>query len=417
MSDNQANMPLPSSMATDLAELKDIEKVITSQLTELGQKIDSSFSKAAEFVNNITEVASSFAKSSKTRNTIQFIGTAASATVKGVGDAYSAYKYNKALDALLKQKQAIAEVKISAIEKLQPKLEHMTDNYSKLLNNFTSKEYDLEKIQQTSYSEPLYNNIHKLLSMLRAILYNKTMAEYIHAEYTAWLNGEHQSKLRQPTYWTINEKLTYNLYNPSMLEVIAKYSTETTGMIHGNELCFLHDRQLMSMAMSKNTNQLFNRTALGKCLGKPSDSFYTDMFMMQDINPVLLPSPDFFETYLDAAYKYGNIYKKIKWKIGIVHVFGIFCLLETIGGVFMLFDGEFQEILVPVLFVIGLFGGLTYLFEGILRVSIKRRNKTKLGELAKTCKEEYKTAAGYVAIRKKSLKKKDVLNSFLSNFS
>ena len=47
MSDNQANMPLPSSMATDLAELKDIEKVITSQLTELGQKIDSSFSKAA----------------------------------------------------------------------------------------------------------------------------------------------------------------------------------------------------------------------------------------------------------------------------------------------------------------------------------------------------------------------------------
>ena len=211
MSDNQANMPLPSSMATDLAELKDIEKVITSQLTELGQKIDNSFSKAAEFVNDVTEVASSFAKSSKTRNTIQFIGTAASATVKGVGDAYSAYKYNKALDALLKQKQAIAEVKISAIEKLQPKLEHMTDNYSKLLNNFTSKEYDLEKIQQTSYSEPLYNNIDKLLSMLRAILYNKTMAEYIHAEYTAWLNGEHQSKLRQPTYWTINEKLTYNL--------------------------------------------------------------------------------------------------------------------------------------------------------------------------------------------------------------
>ena len=308
MSDNQANMPLPSSMATDLAELKDIEKVITSQLTELGQKIDSSFSKAAEFVNNVTDIASSFAKSDTTRDTIQFIGSAASATVKGIGDAYSAYKYNKALDALLKQKQEIAEVKISAIEKLQPKLEHMTDNYSKLLNNFTSKEYDLEKIQQSSYSEPLYNNIDKLLAMLRAILYNKTMAEYIHAEYTAWLNGEHQSKLRQPTYWNINEKLTYNLYNPSMLEVIAKYSTETTGMIHGNELCFLHDRQLMSMAMSQNTNQLFNRTALGKCLGKPSDSFYTDMFMMQDINPVLLPSPDFFETYLDAAYTYGNIY-------------------------------------------------------------------------------------------------------------
>ena len=198
-----------------------------------------------------------------------------------------------------------------------------------------------------------------------------------------------------------------------MLEVIAKYSTETTGMIHGNELCFLHDRQLMSMAMSQNTNQLFNRTALGKCLGKPSDSFYTDMFMMQDINPVLLPSPDFFETYIDASYEYGNIYKKIKWKIGIVHVFGILCLLETIGCVILLF----QEFFGIGLFMVGFWGLLTYLFEGILRVSIKRRNKTKLGELAKTCKEEYKTAAGYVAIRKKRLEKKDVLNSFLRNFS
>ena len=323
MSDNQANMPLPSSMATDLAELKDIEKVITSQLTELGQKIDNSFSKAAEFVNDVTEVASSFAKSSNARNAIQVIGTAASATVKGVGDAYSAYKYNKALDALLKQKQAIAEVKISAIEKLQPKLEHMTDNYSKLLNTFTSKEYDLEKIQQTSYSEPLYNNIDKLLAMLRAILYNKTMAEYIHAEYTAWLKGNHQSKLRQPTYWDINEKLTDYLNNPNMLELIDKYSTITTGNISGNEVCFLHDQQLMSFAMSLNSNKLFNRSALGKCLGRPFTSFDKDMFIIQDNNPVLLPSPDFFETYRDAVSEYNNIYDRMNWKISMVRLFGL----------------------------------------------------------------------------------------------
>ena len=79
--------------------------------------------------------------------------------------------------------------------------------------------------------------------------------------------------------------------------------------------------------------------------------------------------------------------------------------------------GEMQEDLGIGLLIIGFWGLLTYLFEGRLRVSIKRRNKTKLGELAKTCKEEYKTAAGYVAIRKKRLEKKDVLNSFLSNFS
>ena len=413
MSDNQANMPLPSSMATDLAELKDIEKVITSQLTELGQKIDSSFSKAAEFVNNITEVASSFAKSSKTRNTIQFIGTAASATVKGVGDAYSAYKYNKALDALLKQKQAIAEVKISAIEKLQPKLEHMTDNYSKLLNNFTSKEYDLEKIQQTSYSEPLYNNIDKLLSMLRAILYNKTMAEYIHAEYTAWLKGNHQSKLRQPTYWDINEKLTDYLNNPNMLELIDKYSTITTGNISGNEVCFLHDQQLMSFAMSLNSNKLFNRSALGKCLGRPFTSFDKDMFIIQDNNPVLLPSPDFFETYRDAVSEYNNIYDRMNWKISMVRLFGLIFVVGLIGSILTLFDGDIGVGLLGICFN----GTLSYLFYVKIIESIKENNNVNLKTIANNSKKEYKTAAGYVAIRKKRLEKKDVLNSFLSNFS
>ena len=413
MSDNQANMPLPSSMATDLAELKDIEKVITSQLTELGQKIDSSFSKAAEFVNNITEVASSFAKSSKTRNTIQFIGTAASATVKGVGDAYSAYKYNKALDALLKQKQAIAEVKISAIEKLQPKLEHMTDNYSKLLNTFTSKEYDLEKIQQTSYSEPLYNNIDKLLSMLRAILYNKTMAEYIHAEYTAWLKGNHQSKLRQPTYWDINEKLTDYLNNPNMLELIDKYSTITTGNISGNEVCFLHDQQLMSFAMSLNSNKLFNRSALGKCLGRPFTSFDKDMFIIQDNNPVLLPSPDFFETYRDAVSEYNNIYDRMNWKISMVRLFGLIFVVGLIGSILTLFDGDIGVGLLGICFN----GTLSYLFYVKLIESIKENNNVNLKTIANNSKKEYKTAAGYVAIRKKRLEKKDVLNSFLSNFS
>ena len=413
MSDNQANMPLPSSMATDLAELKDIEKVITSQLTELGQKIDNSFSKAAEFVNDVTEVASSFAKSSNTRNAIQVIGTAASATVKGVGDAYSAYKYNKALDALLKQKQAIAEVKISAIEKLQPKLEHMTDNYSKLLNTFTSKEYDLEKIQQTSYSEPLYNNIDKLLAMLRAILYNKTMAEYIHAEYTAWLKGNHQSKLRQPTYWDINEKLTDYLNNPNMLELIDKYSTITTGNISGNEVCFLHDQQLMSFAMSLNSNKLFNRSALGKCLGRPFTSFDKDMFIIQDNNPVLLPSPDFFETYRDAVSEYNNIYDRMNWKISMVRLFGLIFVVGLIGSILTLFDGDIGVGLLGICFN----GTLSYLFYVKLIESIKENNNVNLKTIANNSKKEYKTAAGYVAIRKKRLEKKDVLNSFLSNFS
>lgn len=42
-------------MEADLAELKDIESVISSQLNELGNKIDSSFAKAAQIVSSVTD--------------------------------------------------------------------------------------------------------------------------------------------------------------------------------------------------------------------------------------------------------------------------------------------------------------------------------------------------------------------------
>lgn len=200
--ENETNSTALSAakMEADLAELKDIETVISSQLNELGQKIDSSFAKAAQIVSSVTDFASSFAKTGTARDTIKFVGMTVSSAVKGVGDAYNAYKHNKALDALLEQKQKIARAKRSAMAKVQPRLEHLSERYTKLLDNFAGKDYKLENLHKESYAKPLYNNLDKSLNMLRAVLYNRAMAEYILAEYDAWLAGEQQSKLCQPTF-------------------------------------------------------------------------------------------------------------------------------------------------------------------------------------------------------------------------
>ena len=86
MGNKESYVPQPtnSNLNADLAELKEIEKVITSQLNELGEKVDSSFTKAAQFVSNLTDLAMSMSRgrnSSTTRDAIQFAGMTVSAAI------------------------------------------------------------------------------------------------------------------------------------------------------------------------------------------------------------------------------------------------------------------------------------------------------------------------------------------------
>ena len=103
----------------------------------------------------------------------------------------------------------------------------------------------------------------------------------------------------------------------------------------------------------------------------------------------------------------------MNWKISIVKFFGLIFVFGLIGSIVALFDGEIGLGLLGICFN----GALSYLFYVKIIESIEENNKVKLETIANNSKKEYKTAAGYVAIRKKRLKKKDVLNSFLSNFS
>ena len=137
------------------------------------------------------------------------------------------------------------------------------------------------------------------------------------------------------------------------------------------------------------------------------------MFIIQDNNPVLLPSPEFFETYRDAVSEYNNIYDRMNWKISMVRLFGLIFVVGLIGSILTLFDGDIGVGLLGICFN----GTLSYLFYVKIIESIKENNNVNLKTIANNSKKEYKTAAGYVAIRKTRLEKKDVLNSFLSNFS
>lgn len=437
-------------MEADLAELKDIEKVITSQLTELGQKIDSSFAKAAQIVSNVTDFASSFAKTGTARDTIQFVGLTVSSAVKGVGDAYNAYKYNKALDGLLEQKQAIAKAKKGAIAKVQPQLEHLADRYTKLLDNFTAKDYKVENLHRESYAKPLYNNLDKSLNMLRAVLYNRAMAEYILAEYEAWLGGEQQSELFRPTFWDINKMVADHLGNPDALALIDRYSFQTEGEITGSEACFLHDGQLMSQAMSENSDKVLNRiwpsdedieddlkAVLGDDIndedarqealkdilkdwpaeGKPLSECLVNMSMMKRYNGALLPSPDFFDKYIEEGQEYSATYNEMKKNDKYLHIMTLVWLM--LDYLFLIdADGIIGDWAGWLRWVVGIIAAIVVLsvWEGWLIPLNNKPKHKKLKELADDIDGTYGLAAGYERVEKKILKKKDVVGSFFKNF-
>lgn len=450
--ENETNSTALSAakMEADLAELKDIETVISSQLNELGQKIDSSFAKAAQIVSEVTGFASSFAKTGTARDTIKFVGMTVSAAVKGVGDAYNAYKHNKALDALLEQKQKIARAKKDAMTKVQPRLEHLSERYTKILDNFTGKDYKLENLRRESYAKPLYNNLDKSLNMLRAVLYNRAMAEYILAEYDAWLAGEQQSKLCQPTFWDVNTMVANHLGNPDALALIGKYSYETEGEISGSDACFLHDEQLLSQAMSVNSDKILNRVwpseeeiesdlkdilgddindeearqdALkdllsgGPAEGKPMDECMTNMEMMRQNNSELLPRSDFFDKYLNEGREYSEVYHEMKKNDKYLHGFTvIFIMVDLV----LIIDSQspFAEWPGWLRWGVGIIAAIVWLcvWEGWLIPLNNKPKHRKLKELAEDINDTFSTAAGYEYIEKKILKKKDVIGSFLNNF-
>lgn len=451
MDNNTQNNSLSqTSIDTDLVELKNIEGVITSQLNELGEKIDSSFSKAAQIVGNVTDFASSFAKTGTARDTIQFVGMTVSSAVKGVGDAYNAYKHNQALDALLVQKQKIAKAKRGAIDKVLPRLQHLAERYTKLLDNFTVKDYKVEILHHESYAKPLYNNLDKSLNMLRAVLYNQAMAEYILAEYNAWLGGEQQSELLQPTFWDINKMVAEHLGNPDALELIDKYSLQTEGEIKGSEACFLHDGQLMSQAMSENSDKMLGRlwpsdeeieddlkTMLGDDVkdeearqealkeilkdgpaeGKPLGWCLYSMDKMKQNNSALLPSPDFFDKYLEEGSQYSTTYEEMKKNDKYLHVMTLVWLM--LDYVLLIdADGLIGDWATWLRWVFGIIAAIVVLsvWEGWLIPLNNKPKHQKLTELADDIKGSYGLAAGYEHIEKKILKKKDVVGSFLSNF-
>lgn len=452
MGNKESYVPQPtnSNLNADLAELKDIESVISSQLNELGNKIDSSFAKAAQIVSSVTDFASSFAKTGTARDTIKFVGMTVSSAVKGVGDAYNAYKHNKALDALLEQKQKIARAKRSAMAKVQPRLEHLSERYTKLLDNFAGKDYKLENLHKESYAKPLYNNLDKSLNMLRAVLYNQAMAEYILAEYDAWLGGEQQSKLLQPTFWDINAMVANHLGNPDVLALIDKYSYETKGEIPGSEACFLHDKQLLSQAMSDNSDKILNRvwpseeeieSDLKDLLGddvndeedrqealkdlldgwpavrEPMEKCMSNMEMMRQNNSALLPIPDFFDKYLNEGQEYSEVYHEMKKNDKYLHAITVIMLITDLVLI-VDSDSPFSDWAAWLRWVLGIIAAIVFLcvWEGWLIPLNNKPKHTKLNELADDINDTYKTDAGYVYIEKKILKKKDVIGSFLNNF-
>lgn len=395
----------------DLAQLKDIEQVITSQLNELGEKIDSSFSKAAEVVTNITDAACAIGGgvlSSKAKKNIQMAGTLASSAIKGVGNAYNAYKYNKALDALLVQKQEIARTKKGAIEKIMPKIDHISEKYYKVLNNFISRDYDLSKVHEKSYAKFLYNNIDKALSLVRTVTYDSEIAKFILADYDAWLRGEQQSNRDLPTTWTVNKQLKKLLGDPDAMSIFKEYQS-AEGTISGKTLCFLHDETFMSMSISDNIKGIFNRGKEGPKNSGEENAEAISWFV--DSNKDLLPSPTFLDDLRDNTERYHELDVKTS-KIG--KIFNVLSIVMLLVIFLWVRNTEWATWAKWVLGIIISFVALIILNLPIASIFDSAANK-EMYELYNGTYRIYRDMVGYVYSYRKRLEKKDVVGSFMNS--
>lgn len=305
-----------------------------------------------------------------------------------------------------------------------------------------------------SYAKLVYSRFDKNLDMLRAVTYNRLMATYIMAEYNAWLGGEQQSELLLPTYWDANKEIAELLGNPDPFDMPRYYAIGAIDSrrhngetIPGNDLCFLHDEQLMSQFMSENTDKMLGRTwpteeeieedlknTLGddindeelreatlkdilsnypiedKPMGLPGT-----LFALHHFNSILLPRPDFFDEFVEAEREYDETYNKMKKDNIILHI-NTFVLL-MLDYLFLIDgDGLIGNWASWLRWVVGIIVAIAVLFlwEGWY---IPLRNKSKhekMTELADDVDNTYKTAAGYQYIEKKILKKKNVVGSFLN---
>lgn len=241
-------------------ELQELD-LFFDEILQLTNRIDESFENVTNIFNNIAEEAAKTVESSKNKEDQIAAGKVAlgaftiGMAVKGVGNVASSIVEHKKMNALLEEKQKIATEKLPSIERNQPRVERLVNRSKKILTKYASASWsikDLDVAPKETFGKQK-DNMLMALNMFRKALWDQYTLTYLLAEYNAWLEGKHDSKMDSPTMEDVNKAILHETLYTSNGE-IKKELTDSKGNVSGRMLYLAWDNQLMGYYLGTKYN-------------------------------------------------------------------------------------------------------------------------------------------------------------------
>lgn len=188
-----------------LKDALDIQQQV-EDISAMAEQVSEKFAEIGSNIQNSSKIVGKFAKSiskkSKYKNMSKDIGDITELGVnllgKGVskaGDWWADRKERKMLETLLPKKQELAKEKISAIQRIIPKIEKDKER----VINFIKSEVILQiDFDETDRFDMLMDSSRQIFEAYYIFEQSDVMCKFLFEEFNAWLKGEHFSNYMMP---------------------------------------------------------------------------------------------------------------------------------------------------------------------------------------------------------------------------
>jgi hypothetical protein len=268
-SDNE----LSKNLHECLIELEGFDAYIEGILEE-ANIIDESFGGVKELFNQMSsDIANTIKENDSDEEFKVKVATAAAVwaggkVIEGVGSLTIAYKIAVKAGTVLALKKEKAEAWLPSLENNSGKTERLVNRLGNIVSKLASQNYDFTELTEddTKYSKKR-SIMLDALGMYRKGIYSHLMIQFFLSECNAWLSGEDDGTMRQPTLEDVNDIILNDTLFPLSIEERKKGRPESedinneisnflagNAQISGRLLFLVNDEQLMAWYLGTREN-------------------------------------------------------------------------------------------------------------------------------------------------------------------
>lgn len=311
---------LSNALQECLIELEGFDKYIEGILEE-ANLIDESFGVVTELFKQISDdIANTISDKDSDEEFKVKVGTAAAVwaggkVVEGIGSLTKAYKIAVKAGTLMALKKEKAEAWLPSLEKNSGKTERLMNRLGNIVKMLASQNYDfIELTKDDSKYSQKRSIMLDALGMYRKGIYSHLMILFFLSECNAWLSGNHDGTMEQPTLEDVNDIILNDTLFPLSIEErnnglqesedinneINNYLADNA-QISGRLLFLINDEQLMAWYLGTRENPTWLSEAKQKISERTKQ-------LLED-NPAVKEA----DTLLDERYEIegGKIFRQI----------------------------------------------------------------------------------------------------------